>query len=88
MISIPIKGQYEQQCNAAALAEMGITCLSSLGKGFDTVFERWLQQKDHLQQDYSRSTEQALMYLFSDTEQYNLKHSPATPSNILNALLF
>ncbi|HMR90696.1 MAG TPA: glycosyltransferase family protein [Chitinophagaceae bacterium] len=88
MISIPIKGQYEQQCNAAALAAMGVTCLSSLSRGFDTVFERWMQQKDHLQQDYSRSTEQALMYLFSDTEQYNLKHSPATPSNILNALLF
>ena len=32
IISIPIRAQYEQQCNAAALKEMGVPVIKSLKK--------------------------------------------------------
>ena len=31
LMAIPIRGQYEQQCNAAALKEMGVSCQNNIG---------------------------------------------------------
>ncbi len=88
IISIPIRGQYEQQCNAAALRKMGVCTLQKIDDRFETVFHEWIQSKASLKKDYSNSIEQALLYLFSDTEQYNIRHAVATPGNILNSLFF
>lgn len=41
ILAIPIKGQYEQQCNAAALEKLGVTILPELPKNFHPVFEQW-----------------------------------------------
>jgi uncharacterized protein (TIGR00661 family) len=41
IMAIPIKGQYEQQCNAAALRQLGVKTLSQLTDDFDTIFEQW-----------------------------------------------
>ena len=38
MIAIPIKGQYEQQCNAAALKKIGVKTLDRLDNNFNSSF--------------------------------------------------
>lgn len=38
---MPIKGQYEQQCNAAALEQLGVRTLARLTDDFDIIFEKW-----------------------------------------------
>ena len=38
---MPIKGQYEQKCNAAALAQLGVKTLTELPENFHIVFEEW-----------------------------------------------
>lgn len=43
LITIPIKGQYEQQCNAAALEEMGILKLDVLNQKTKSIFFGWLK---------------------------------------------
>ncbi len=43
MMVMPIKGQYEQKCNAAALEKLGVTTLPELPDHFSAVFERWYQ---------------------------------------------
>lgn len=53
ILAIPIQGQYEQACNAAALQEMGIRCLSRLTKKERPALLNWLQQGEYVQRDYS-----------------------------------
>lgn len=41
---VPIRGQYEQQCNAAALQEMQVTVLKTINDQFLAEIHRWLEQ--------------------------------------------
>ncbi|MFT3748359.1 MAG: glycosyltransferase family protein [Agriterribacter sp.] len=41
MMVMPIKGQYEQKCNAAALEQLGVKTLTELPENFHIVFEDW-----------------------------------------------
>ena len=43
LMTIPIKGQYEQECNAAALEKMGITKINKLDQSTESTFLHWLQ---------------------------------------------
>jgi uncharacterized protein (TIGR00661 family) len=60
IISIPIRGQYEQQCNAAALKKMGVLCLSRLDGLTPDVFDNWMQAGQIIRMDYSRSIPQVI----------------------------
>lgn len=44
LLAIPINGQYEQQCNAAALAQMGIDTLTGLHDNFTESFYQWVSK--------------------------------------------
>lgn len=63
LMVIPIRGQYEQNCNAAALQRMGIPVLNALDAGFAAEFLPWMEQKKKpcLHLDYS--TESIVSYL-------------------------
>jgi uncharacterized protein (TIGR00661 family) len=65
IISIPIRSQYEQQCNAAALQEMGIRVLKTIDHTFKDHVEEWIDNDERIQMDYSKSIPQSLEYLFS-----------------------
>lgn len=41
IMAMPIKGQYEQKCNAAALEQLGVKTLAELPENFHIVFEEW-----------------------------------------------
>jgi len=43
MMVMPIKGQYEQKCNAAALEKLGVKTLPGLPADFHKVFEAWYE---------------------------------------------
>ena len=57
LLVIPMKNQYEQQCNAAALAEMGIRTLKSLKKKYVLEIKTWLEHSRALQIDFPDETE-------------------------------
>jgi uncharacterized protein (TIGR00661 family) len=63
LMVIPIRGQYEQFCNAAALQKMGVPVLRALDAGFAGVFRPWMERKRKpcLHLDYS--TEATVSYL-------------------------
>lgn len=63
LMVIPIRGQYEQFCNAAALQKMGVPVLKALDAGFAAAFRPWMEQKRKpcLHLDYS--TEAIVSYL-------------------------
>jgi hypothetical protein len=56
MMVIPIRGQYEQQCNAAALEQMGINKLDKLDDSFSGHFNKWAHSKP-IKINYDHSTE-------------------------------
>lgn len=45
LMSIPIRGQYEQKCNAAALSKLGVTVLDKIDSEFPTRFECWMAEQ-------------------------------------------
>ena len=47
VLAIPIKGQYEQACNAAALKQMGVACLKSIGE-VAGMFDKWAADKKEI----------------------------------------
>ncbi len=60
ILSIPIRGQYEQQCNAAALQQLGVTTLDCISAGFRDELTRWLHDGPVVQKDYSNTIVPAL----------------------------
>lgn len=65
IISVPIRAQYEQQCNAAALQQLGVLCLKTIDDNFAGHFDRWISNPAHPRVDYSNSIPQSLSYLFT-----------------------
>ena len=56
LLVMPMKQQYEQQCNAAALAKMGVPVIRNLkDKNLDKV-DQWLHQEDAVAVDYPDQT--------------------------------
>lgn len=69
MIAIPIQGQYEQQCNAAALKKIGVTTLDKLDDDFTDTFNNWVNDPVTPSVQYRYSTEaiiNILMYRCTD----------------------
>lgn len=54
---IPMKGQYEQQCNAAALKKMGIPVIKSLKLKHLDIIKHWLNYASTVSVDYPDITE-------------------------------
>ena len=63
LMTIPIRGQYEQLCNGAALEKMGIPVLSGLGPDFRNIFYTWMDQKKKNSLSLDHSTESIVSYL-------------------------
>ncbi|GAB3006694.1 glycosyltransferase family protein [Niabella terrae] len=64
LLAIPIRGQYEQCCNAAALQQMGVMTLDVAGRDFPLQFKKWMRDYTPLQVDYSRTVPQIMQRLF------------------------
>lgn len=57
LMVIPMKGQYEQQCNAAALKDMGVPVIKSLKKKHLDRIKAWTDGKQVISVNYPNSTE-------------------------------
>jgi uncharacterized protein (TIGR00661 family) len=75
LMTIPIRGQYEQQCNAEALREMGVTCLSQIDGDFPKHFYQWIDAAAVIQKDYSNAIHYAFERIFTLAEEF-----PAAPA--------
>jgi uncharacterized protein (TIGR00661 family) len=63
LMVIPIKGQYEQLCNASALEEMGVKTISALNHQFSTFFADWINQPNKISLRLDYSTEEIISFL-------------------------
>jgi uncharacterized protein (TIGR00661 family) len=60
LMVIPMKGQYEQQCNAAALKTMGLPVIKTLKKKHLDKIKAWIGGKQFIAVNYSNSTERII----------------------------
>jgi uncharacterized protein (TIGR00661 family) len=63
LITIPIDGQYEQQCNSAALEQIGIPKMRFLNKKTKSIFLEWVYQKQNVQKIKANNIKETLTYI-------------------------
>lgn len=68
LLVIPMKGQYEQQCNAAALKNMGVPVIKSLKRKHIATIDRWLEEGEVIPVDYPDQTEAIIDRIITDFE--------------------
>jgi uncharacterized protein (TIGR00661 family) len=83
LMVIPIRGQYEQYCNAAALERLGVTVIKKIGDDFAMVFEKWRQEDNQQPVWYGDVAPKAVDHLF---ESYPYKS--AWPDVVQPTLIF
>ncbi|HSR39683.1 MAG TPA: glycosyltransferase family protein, partial [Phnomibacter sp.] len=70
LMSIPIRGQYEQRCNAAALQQMGITVLQDADTDyFSNDIEQWLNASQPAIQQKAADIESILFKVVNMTRK-------------------
>ena len=57
LLVVPMKNQYEQHCNSAALKQMGVPVLKSLKSKHSHVIASWLKSGPVVPVDYCDETE-------------------------------
>jgi uncharacterized protein (TIGR00661 family) len=56
ILAMPIKGQYEQLCNAAALEKLGVKTIPSLNNNFTGLFNDWIANNDQQKINFTKNT--------------------------------
>lgn len=64
LISIPIKNHYEQQCNAAAIRQMGVKVLQTIGADFSDIIEKWFEGNNNNPEIKANNINETLQFLF------------------------
>ena len=57
LLVVPMKNQYEQHCNAAALQELGVPVIKSLKEKHSGTIAAWLRSDEIVKVNYSDQTE-------------------------------
>ncbi len=93
LLAIPMKSQYEQQCNAAALKSLGVQTLKKLKVDKKDRIQEWVDSDYRVDVDYPNITNHVVKQIFEgqvldlikknnwDT-QYNLKYTEKEVSEV------
>jgi uncharacterized protein (TIGR00661 family) len=79
LISVPIKNHYEQQCNAAAIKQMGVKVLEDVGEDFSEIIEKWFYEKNNNPKIEANNINQTLELLFDTYPNKNKVLTEETP---------
>jgi uncharacterized protein (TIGR00661 family) len=63
LLVIPIKGQYEQYCNAAALERIGVASVKTLDQQFSAIFQNWVGERKRRFLPSDHSTESIISFM-------------------------
>jgi uncharacterized protein (TIGR00661 family) len=66
VLSIPMKGQYEQQCNAEALREMGIPVIKNFNLKQVKTIQDWVESHAPIKVDYPYHTPQIVQKMMQE----------------------
>jgi uncharacterized protein (TIGR00661 family) len=83
LMSVPIHGQYEQQCNAAALKQMGVVVMERLAAGFEQQFQHWINNSSPLDIRYEYNTADIVARMIAKTGVLKKKALEAVPEQVV-----
>lgn len=66
LMVIPMKGQYEQQCNSAALSEMGVPVLKALKGKYINALNEWVEGNSRVEVHYPDLTASIISQLLEE----------------------
>jgi uncharacterized protein (TIGR00661 family) len=69
ILALPIKGQYEQLCNAAALEKLGVKTIKTIDNTFASTFCNWVNNNNQTIVDYTKSTETIVDAMMAEAAQ-------------------
>jgi len=58
VMMIPMKGQYEQQCNAVSASRLGVPVVHEINDSFNAELEKWLNAPNNIQVNFPDETAQ------------------------------
>ena len=67
ILAIPIKNQYEQYCNAAALSEIGVITVNQIGPSFSNTVQNWIDDAPIVQLEEVAEIDELAELLFRFT---------------------
>ena len=70
LFAVPMKGQYEQECNAEALKEMGVNVLERIGDDFSIKLENWINSEISYHEEFENIIPEISELILEYTEQY------------------
>lgn len=73
LMCVPIKGQYEQYCNAAALENLGVHIIDDLGDRFTEQVDAWICKPAPGSRGYRQNIPEVLQYLMETYPQQNIE---------------
>lgn len=79
LLVIPMKGQFEQHCNAAGAAELGVPVIKKLKKKYIYILDAWINDPKTIQVDYKDETSKIIDLVLSGSLLANtgkLKSAP------------
>jgi len=77
LLVIPMKGQYEQQCNAEALRRLGMTVVYSIGPDFGKVVSDWIESPFIYRADYGNNLPKLVELILENASQAGSPGKPA-----------
>lgn len=69
LLVIPMKNQYEQHCNAAALESMGVPVLKNFKKKQLSLLQQWIEQTQPIDVNYLDITEKIVDMVLNDGKE-------------------
>jgi uncharacterized protein (TIGR00661 family) len=78
LLVIPMKGQYEQQCNAVALKKMGVTVLNSLHQKHVQFLHEFIDEEKIPLIDFPDETEEIISKLIKENVESDYTFAEAT----------
>lgn len=85
LMAIPIRGQYEQLCNAAALEKLQVTVINKIESNFTDKIANWLNQNNQISISLQHSTQQLIQLVVNKgiAAKENIMNPMHTPNNPL-----
>ncbi len=66
LMVVPMKGQYEQQCNAAALQLLGIPVIKNIKRKQAATVKHWIEEESFTTMSFPDETQQLVDSIFND----------------------
>jgi uncharacterized protein (TIGR00661 family) len=84
LMVIPIRGQYEQLCNAAALERLGVKVLNRIDASFVHEFDNWMQANTQQAVQYSNNASSLVSGLLENYPYKNISLDLLYPNLVFN----